>query len=43
VDLSFDRAGLGSGGESNPLNATSGKRRKQAKLSDRRRHSYCLL
>ncbi len=29
VDLSFDRAGLGFGGESDPLNATSGKRRKQ--------------
>ena len=29
VDLSFDRAGLGFGGESDPLNATTGKRRKQ--------------
>src|SRR6266550_9638879 len=28
VDLSFDRAGLGFGGESDPLNATTGKRRK---------------
>ncbi len=28
VDLSFDRAGLGFGGESDPLNAKSGKRRK---------------
>lgn len=28
VDLSFDRAGLGFGGESDPLNATSGKKRK---------------
>jgi Nucleotidyl transferase AbiEii toxin, Type IV TA system len=28
VDLSFDRAGLGFGGESDPLNAPSGKRRK---------------
>jgi predicted nucleotidyltransferase component of viral defense system len=29
VDLSFDRAGLGFGGESDPLNAATGKRRKQ--------------
>ena len=29
VDLSFDRAGLGFGGESDPLNATTGKKRKQ--------------
>src|ERR1700675_2269675 len=29
VDLSFDRAGLGFGGASDPLNATTGKRRKQ--------------
>ncbi len=29
VDLSFDRAGLGFGGESDPLNATTGKQRKQ--------------
>jgi hypothetical protein len=29
VDLSFDRAGLGFGGESDPMNATTGKRRKQ--------------
>jgi hypothetical protein len=29
VDLSFDRAGLGFGGDSDPLNATSGKKRKQ--------------
>jgi Nucleotidyl transferase AbiEii toxin, Type IV TA system len=29
VDLSLDRAGLGFGGESDPLNATTGKRRKQ--------------
>jgi hypothetical protein len=28
VDLSFDRAGLGFGGESDPLNAKSGKKRK---------------
>jgi hypothetical protein len=28
VDLSFDRAGLGFGGESDPLNAPTGKRRK---------------
>jgi Nucleotidyl transferase AbiEii toxin, Type IV TA system len=28
VDLSFDRAGLGFGGESDPLNATTGKKRK---------------
>jgi hypothetical protein len=28
VDLSFDRTGLGFGGESDPLNATTGKRRK---------------
>lgn len=28
VDLSFDRAGLGFGGASDPLNATTGKRRK---------------
>jgi hypothetical protein len=28
VDLSFDRAGLGFGGDSDPLNATTGKRRK---------------
>src|SRR6185312_12644480 len=28
VDLSFDRAGLGFGGESDPFNATTGKRRK---------------
>src|SRR5215471_3855865 len=28
VDLSFDRAGLGFGGESDPLNASTGKRRK---------------
>jgi len=28
VDLSFDRSGLGFGGESDPLNATSGKKRK---------------
>ncbi len=28
VDLSFDRAGLGFGGESDPLNATTGKQRK---------------
>jgi len=28
VDLSFDRAGLGFGGDSDPLNATSGKKRK---------------
>ncbi len=28
VDLSFDRAGLGFGGASDPLNATSGKKRK---------------
>jgi len=31
VDLSFDRAGLGFGGESDPLNATTGKRRKRAR------------
>jgi hypothetical protein len=30
VDLSFDRAGLGFGGESDPLNAPSGKKRKHA-------------
>lgn len=30
VDLSFDRAGLGFVGDSDPLNATSGKKRKQA-------------
>jgi hypothetical protein len=30
VDLSFDRAGLGFGGESDPLNARSGKKRKHA-------------
>ncbi len=29
VDLSFDRAGLGFGGENDPLNATTGKKRKQ--------------
>lgn len=29
VDLSFDRAGLGFGGDNDPLNATTGKRRKQ--------------
>ncbi len=29
VDLSFDRAGLGFGRESDPLNATTGKKRKQ--------------
>ena len=29
VDLSFDRAGLGFGGDSDPLNAPTGKRRKQ--------------
>jgi hypothetical protein len=29
VDLSFDRAGLGFGGESDPFNATTGKKRKQ--------------
>jgi len=29
VDLSFDRAGLGFGGESDPANATSGKKRKR--------------
>ncbi len=29
VNLSFDRAGLGFGGESDPLNATTGKKRKQ--------------
>ena len=28
VDLSFDRAGLGFGGESDPLNAITGKKRK---------------
>jgi hypothetical protein len=28
VDLSFDRAGLGFGGDSDPANATSGKKRK---------------
>jgi hypothetical protein len=28
VDLSFDRAGLGFGGDSDPLNAPTGKRRK---------------
>ncbi len=28
VDLSFDRGGLGFGGENDPLNATTGKRRK---------------
>ena len=28
VDLSFDRAGLGFGGESDPLNVTTGKKRK---------------
>src|SRR5437763_1485046 len=28
VDLSFDRAGLGFGGASDPLNAPTGKRRK---------------
>src|SRR5436190_13905972 len=28
VDLSFNRAGLGFGGESDPLNATTGKKRK---------------
>ena len=28
VDLSFDRAGLGFGGDNDPLNATTGKRRK---------------
>jgi len=30
VDLSFDRAGLGFGGDGDPLNATSGKKRKHA-------------
>lgn len=30
VDLSFDRAGLGFGGECDPLNAPSGKQRKRA-------------
>jgi hypothetical protein len=29
VDLSFDRTGLGFGGESDPFNATTGKKRKQ--------------
>lgn len=29
VDLSFDRAGLGFGGDNDPMNATSGKRRKR--------------
>lgn len=29
VDLSFDRAGLGFGGDSDPANATSGKKRKR--------------
>ena len=29
VDLSFDREGLGFGGDSDPMNATSGKRRKR--------------
>src|SRR5579863_8342404 len=29
VDLSFDRVGLGFGGESDPLNAATGKKRKQ--------------
>ena len=31
VDLSFDRAGLGFGGENDPLNATTGKRRKHGR------------
>ena len=48
VDLSFDRAGLGFGGESDPMNATTGKRRKQGLEFDKTRRfasteSVCLL